>query len=371
MMTEFIDWPLRRVLAIEGLPGWLAPTLELVWVGLKVTVTLMLAWLVSRLARRAVVALGKRRLKADEAFDGSSWDLGASLVQFLILVISAPAIIAVAGFNVLPYVEAHVFSVAVAFAILAAGIALARWTATSIRSFGARARRGQHGDETLFKFIASLARYGLVGLAGVLALQQLGFNAGSLIAIVGAVGLALALALQDTLRAVASGVMLAIFRPYRIGDWVLIAGAEGEIVDVTPFHTTLLPVDNRTVVIPNDKAWSDTITNFSRQRQRRLDLYFDVAYEDDVDQALEVMKSAVAELAGVRRRDETWCGVHELGAYSVRLRLRVWIDRASVLNMRSDCIRAVKAAFAAAGITIPYPTQLEYQLAPPGSKKPS
>lgn len=366
-MTEWSDWPLRRLQEIEGLPAWLAGGLPGLWAVIKLMVAMAIAWWVSRLVGRAVRAAGRRRMAPDEVFEGSSWDLGASLVRFFLLVVFAPLILALAGLQVTPFLNAHALSVLTAFAMVAAGIVIARWMATSIRSFGKRAKANNRVDDTLFNFIASMTRYTVVTLAAILALQHLGFPAGSLIAVVGAAGLAIALALQDTLKAVAAGVLLAVFRPFRLGDWVAIAGTEGEVVDVTPFHTTLLPVDNRAVIIPNDKAWTDPITNFSREPMRRLDLYFDVSYEDDLDTALNVMREALADLPEIRRKEDIWVGVHALNAYSVTLRARPWIDRAGILDRKSDCIRAVKAAFDRNGVTIPYPRQVEYQLEHPQS----
>ncbi len=367
-MTGWSDWPLRRLQEIEVLPAWLAGGLPGLWAVLKLMTALTLAWWVSRLVGRSVRAIGRRRMAADETFEGSSWDLGASLVRFFLLVVFAPLVLALAGLQVTPFLNAHALAVITAFATVAGGIVIARWMATSIRSFGKRARQNNRVDDTLFNFIASMTRYSVVTLAAILALQQLGFPAGSLIAVVGAAGLAVALALQDTLKAVAAGVLLAVFRPFKLGDWVAIAGTEGEVVDVTPFHTTLLPVDNRAVIIPNDKAWTDPITNFSREPMRRLDLYFDVSYEDDVDHALNVMRQAIAGLPEIRHRDDIWVGMDSLNAYSVTLRARPWTDRTGVLDRKSECMRAVKAAFEREGITIPYPRQVEYQLELPQSR---
>ena len=367
-MMDWIDEPLRRILAIEELPGWLVSGLPGLWAMIKLVLALVLTWFVSRLVGRGLRALGRRRMGPGESFEGSSWDLGASLVRFFLLVLAAPLILALAGLDVGPFLNAHALGVVTAFAIVAAGIVAARWIATSIRSFGKRARQNNRADDTLFNFVAAMTRYGVVTLAVILALQQLGFPAGSLIAVVGAAGLAIALALQDTLRAVAAGVLLAVFRPFRLGDWVAIAGTEGEVADMTPFHTTLIPVDHRAVIIPNDKAWSDPITNFSREPMRRLDLYFDISYEDDTRRAMEVVREALASLPETRRKEDIWVGVHALNAWSVTLRARPWTDRTGIPERKSACILAVKTAFENSGVTIPYPRQVEYQLEYPHAR---
>lgn len=360
MTANPIEEAVAPILADETLPAWLHALVPYGVRALSVLAVFLAAWFVSWLLKRLVRTIGRARMHPDEAFEGSAWDLGGSLVQFFVLVCSVPLILTVLGLNVLPFLEQNAAALITAFAILAIGMGVSRWLAVSIRGFGARAKRGRGTDDTLFTFIASMTRYAVIALAVVFALQQVGFAPGSLIAVVGAVGLAIALALQDTLRAVAAGVMLAVFRPFRIGDWVFIAGSEGEVVDVTPFHTLIQPVDNRVVIIPNDKAWADPITNYTRLSERRLDLYFEISYEDDIDQAMEVMRGAIADLPGCRRADELWSGVHELTAYSVKLRVRPWIAREDVLNMRSACIRAVKLAFDREGITIPYPQQVEF-----------
>ncbi|MEO1643370.1 MAG: mechanosensitive ion channel family protein, partial [Pseudomonadota bacterium] len=201
----------------------------------------------------------------------------------------------------------------------------------------------------------------IMGIGFVLALTQLGVQTGSLIALVGAAGLAIALALQDTLKAVASGVMLAIFRPYRIGDWVNVAGMEGEVTDITPFRTTIKPVTNNAVSLPNDKVWTDAISNSTTFARRRLDLYLDISYDDDVDFACDVTRDAVNGLGRVLAKTETWVGVHGFMDSSVRLRCRVWVATPEYIQMRSDCLRAIKKAYNDSDITIPYPHQVEIQ----------
>lgn len=326
-------------------------------------------WLVSAILKRLVKAIGRMRLKDDESFQGSAWDLGGSLIQFFVLIVGAPLLLSAVGVDATGFLEANAPGIASAFVVLFAGIMIARWVSVSIRSFGQRANRKQKTDDTLFVFLASMLRYVIIALTLIFALTYVGFAPASLIAIVGAAGLAIALALQDTLRAVAAGFLLAIFRPFRIGDWVSIAGAEGEVVDITPFHTTLKPVDNRAVIIPNDKAWSDPITNFAAFPERRLDFYIEISREDDIAHALQVLERAIAALPKCRRKDEIWTGVHEITPYAVLLRARPWLARADFLDFRSDCYIAVKRAFEAEGITIPYPQQVEFSGRMPPSQR--
>lgn len=365
------DWALAQIYGDAALaPDWVATAAawavnigELLLLG-------FLVWLASSIAKRIVKALGRMRLKDDEIFQGSAWDLGGSLVQFFILLVGAPILLNSVNVDATGFLERNATGIASAFVVLFAGIMIARWVSVSIRSFGQRVNRKQHADDTLFVFLASMLRYAIIAFTLIFALTFVGFAPGSLIAIVGAAGLALALALQDTLRAVAAGFLLAIFRPYRIGDWVAIAGAEGEVTDITPFHTTLKPVDNRAVIIPNDKAWSDPITNFAHFPERRLDFYVEISREDDIETALGVLRRAIAALPRCRRRDEIWVGVHQITPYAVLLRARPWLARADFLDFRSDCYIAVKRAFEAEGITIPYPQQVEFSGRMPPSQRP-
>lgn len=351
-----IDWPLQRLLEVEGLPDWLRGALPFIWLALKLVVAAALVYLASVAVKRLVRRYGRRRIKDRDAFEGSAWDLAGSIAQFALLVASLPVFLDILGLAL----TLRVGGIVAAAVVLIAGFAVATWVSASIRSFGERASRARKADATLFNFASSIAKYALLAFAVIFALQQVGFQTTSLVAIVGAAGLAIALALQDTLKAVASGLMLAIFRPFRIGDWVSIAGAEGEVADISPFHTTLRGVDNKAVMIPNDKAWAEPVLNYSRYPRRRLDLYFDIAHEDDIGHALETMRAAIASVPRVLAKDDIWTGVHELGPYSVRLRVRPWIATPEILDRKSDCVRAVMEAFQAEGITIPYPRQTEF-----------
>ncbi|MEM9738889.1 MAG: mechanosensitive ion channel family protein [Pseudomonadota bacterium] len=344
----------------EGAPQWLAVAWPAMISTLFALVVALLLWAGSSVIKAIIKSIGRRRMTQGEVFEGSTWDLGGSLSQFVILLMGAPLVIVPFGLNIGSFLSGNAAGILTAIIILFAGFAIARWLALSIRSFGERARSHKNTDDTLFRLGASIGRYMVMVLAIILALQAVGFNPGTLIAVVGAVGLAIALALQDTLRAVAAGVLIAVFRPFSIGDWVEIAGKEGEVIDITPFQLTVKQVDNRAVIIPNDKAWSDPITNYSRYSERRLNLFFDVAYEDDPAEAMDIVRQTISALPRCRRPLDIWTGVHELGASSVTLRVRPWCARADVLDFKSDCLMAVKSAFEAAGITIPFPQQVEY-----------
>ncbi|MEO0466771.1 MAG: mechanosensitive ion channel family protein [Pseudomonadota bacterium] len=362
-MTTPTDAPQLDAAAIIGNAGqidWVETLVPILIRMASAGACLLVVWLMSAGAKSLVRFIGRKRMASHEVFDGSTWDLGGSLIQFFILLASIPLILALAGVNTLPFLTENAVGIVSAFLILFAGILLSRWFAVSIRSFGHRAAQNQNADDTLFQFLASMGRYLGLGLAVILALQQLGFSTGSLIAVVGAAGLALALALQDTLRAVAAGVMLAVFRPFRVGDWVEISGLEGEVTEVTPFHTTIKTVDHRSVILPNDKAWAEPITNYSAHAERRVDFYVDISYEDDIGKALDLLRATIAETPGCRRANDIWVSAHKLGDFGVTLRARAYVAKADFITFRGAITKRVKEAFEQAGITIPFPQQVEY-----------
>ena len=236
---------------------------------------------------------------------------------------------------------------------------LGSWLGSRIRRFGRKLGRANAGSETLFTFLGALVRFGAFAVGAIAALQQFGFDTASLLAIVGAAGLAIALALQDTLKAVAAGVVIAVFRPYKIGDVVRIAGQDGTVADITPFTTVLSTLDNREVVVTNDKAWGDVIINSSARSLRRLDLLFSIDYDDDIDKALRLISNILNDDARIRSEPPVWVNVVELAASSVDIRARAWVSNSDWWDARCDTIRAVKLAFDRNGITIPYPHQVE------------
>jgi small conductance mechanosensitive channel len=219
-------------------------------------------------------------------------------------------------------------------------------------------RQSSSSSRTLFAFLGSLVRFSAVAIGLIAALQQLNFPIASLVAIVGAAGLAIALALQDTLKAVAAGVIIAVFRPYRIGDVVQISGETGTVADITPFTTVLNTIDNKEITVTNDKAWGDVIVNHSARSLRRLDLLFSIDYGDDIDKAIRIVTGILADDQRVRSEPPVWVKVVELSPSSVDLRARAWCANGDWWDLRCDTLRKMKQAFDSAGITIPYPHQV-------------
>lgn len=314
-----------------------------------------LIWLVASLVKFLILLAGRRLTPKDQPFEGTSWDLAASTGRFFSFILMMPLPLGLAGYDWQGLVEKHGPGAFAASVILVAAFVIANTLSRSLRRFGAKAHAHSGADDTLIAFSASLIKYIIFAVAIVFALSQLGFPAASLAAVLAAAGLAIGLALQDTLKAVAAGVMLAIFRPFRIGDYVGVADLEGTVTNITPFTTSLRQIDNKVVSITNDQVWGDPLINFTAESQRRLDLYFDVSYEDDLDHALKVVRDTANAHEHILQKDTTWSGVHSLEPWSVRLRLRAWVATSDFVDIRADLQKMVKQAFDREGISIPYP----------------
>ncbi|KCZ90695.1 mechanosensitive ion channel family protein [Hyphomonas johnsonii] len=318
----------------------------------------ILIWIVAIVIKRLVMLVGKMVTAKDMDFEGSSWDLGASVARMFALILMSPLPLGLAGYDWRTLVENRGPGAIAAVAILFVAILFANWVARSMRNFGGKAHRRTGADDTLFAFAGSLVKYLIFAVAIVMALTQLGFPTTSLAAVLGALGLAIGLGLQDTMKSVAAGVMLAILRPFRIGDYVSLAGLEGEVTDISPFTTSLKQVDNKIVIVTNDKVWSDALVNHTRQTRRRFDLYFDISYDDNMDHALAVLLAVATDHPRVLAKSETWVGVHALADWSVKLRLRAWVATPEFVQVRADITKGVKEAFDREGISIPYPHQV-------------
>lgn len=210
-------------------------------------------------------------------------------------------------------------------------------------------------DDTLGTFFASIARYFILIVTVIAVLQVFGFQATSLVAVLGAATLAIGLALQGTLSHVASGVMLIMFRPYKIGDYVEIAGRSGTVKAITLFTTELATPDNIHIIVPNGNAWGNTVVNYSTHPTRRVDLVFGISYDDDPEAAITVMKGLVDADDRILKDPEPFFAVTALGESAVDVTMRVWVNRADHWATKIDLIKNVKSGFDEKGISFPYP----------------
>lgn len=369
-MTQFtIPHPADLLLSFDTStwPGWAAIAWPVLVKWGLVLASVALIWIVSSILKWLILLIGRRLTPKDQNLESTSWDLAASTARFFAFILMMPLPLGLAGYDWRGLVEKYGPGAFAATIILVVAFVIANTVSKSLRRFGARAHAHSGADDTLIAFSASLIKYIIFAVAIVFALSQLGFPAASLAAVLGAAGLAIGLALQDTLKSVAAGVMLAIFRPFRIGDFVTLATLDGTVTNITPFTTSMRQIDNKIVSITNDKVWGSPLINHTQEPRRRLDLYFTVSYDDDLDHVIEVMRTTADAHPSVLTSLGTWAGVHDLGDWSVKLRLRAWVATSDFVQVKADLNKGIKQAFDASGITIPFPTAIEYQFE--GGKK--
>ena len=246
----------------------------------------------------------------------------------------------------------------VAIIILLVTFWAAGWIAGLTRRAFKRLTIHHQPDPMLQAFSASLAR-NLVLIVGFIAvLQQLGIRTTSIIAVLGAASLAVGLALQGALANVASGVLILVFRPFRVGDRVQIAGKEGTVRPLDLFPTELSDPDNVRVIVPNGKAFGDVIVNYTKHENRRIELHFGIDYEDDVDVALKTLIETAEADARVLKTPHPWAKLTKLGDSTVEVTLRAWATPTDYWDTRYDLTKAVKEAFERSGLHFPYPHQV-------------
>ncbi len=210
-------------------------------------------------------------------------------------------------------------------------------------------------DKILVNFIASIIKSVLLLFVTVAALDQLGVNTTSLVALIGAAGLAIGLALQGSLQNLASGVMLIIFRPFTAGDTIEAASILGTVETIGIFTTTMRTGDNREIIVPNGQLFGNNITNYSKRATRRVDMVFGIGYDDDIGKAKQIIKSIIESDDRIHSEPAPLIAVAELANSSVNINVRPWCDTSEYWNVFYDMQEKIKLAFDENGISIPYP----------------
>jgi small conductance mechanosensitive channel len=210
-------------------------------------------------------------------------------------------------------------------------------------------------DDTIRPLTAQVVRYAILIFAIVIALGELGVQTTSILAVLGAAGLAIALALQETLRNLAAGIMLIWLRPLRAGEYIDAEGAAGTVMEIGIFATRLRSAEGIYVFVPNDKIWGATITNYSRDPSRRFDFIVGIAYQADIPRAREILLAIAHEDTRILTDPEPVVYVNNLGDSSVEMMLRVWIGTNDYWDVRLNISEKAKLGFDAAGIEIPFP----------------
>jgi len=241
--------------------------------------------------------------------------------------------------------------VVVALVVLLVGWILAGWAGRATRAALTRAKI----DETLSRFLGKLARWTVLLLVVLACLSVFGVETTSFAAVIGSAGIAVGLALQGTLGNFASGVMLLVFRPFRVGDVVTVAGQTGIVNEIELFTTALDTFDNRRFIIPNGAIFGSTIENITHHPQRRADIAVGVSYSADIDKTRETLTQAARSVPNALAEPEPAVFLLDLGDSAVNWSVRVWAKGEHFGDVKQATIRAVKMALDQAGIEIPFP----------------
>ena len=261
--------------------------------------------------------------------------------------------------------------------ILAVAVWASGWAVRFVRQGLQRFPR-LNQDQTLAEFASSLARYAVVIIGVIAVLRRLGVETTSIITVLGAASLAIGLALQGALTNVAAGVMILLFRPYRVGDQVTIAGKTGTVRHFDLFNTEINDAANLKIVVPNGKAFGDVVVNYTHIGRRRIEIVLGIGYDDDIGKAIDyriegshavigkaiaVALRCAAEEPRVMKDPAPWAKLTDLAPSSVNITLRCWTtpDTPGFTDTQCDLLRKLKESFDAEGISFPFPTQINVE----------
>ncbi|MEA9391719.1 small-conductance mechanosensitive channel MscS [Acerihabitans sp. TG2] len=245
----------------------------------------------------------------------------------------------------------YAVNIVAAIVILVAGMIIARVVSGTVNKI----MKARHIDITVADFISAIIRYAVIIFTIIAALGRIGVQTASLIAVIGAAGLAVGLALQGSLSNFAAGVLLVTFRHFRAGEYVDFSGTAGTVLVVQIFSTTLRTFDGKMVVVPNSKILSDNITNFSREPDRLIDLIVGVSYDADIEQVKTIITDIIVADSRVLQDKGITVRLKNLGASSLDFMVRAWVPREVLLIATFDLLENVKRALDLHGIGIPYP----------------
>ena len=234
-------------------------------------------------------------------------------------------------------------------------LVLGNWLVKRVNRWIERAMIRAQVESTVMRFVLHMTHFILLTVVVIIALGQVGVQTTSLLAMLGAAGLAIGLALQGSLANLAAGLLLIIFRPFKQGDFIGAAGVEGTVQDVQILATTLHTADNLRLIVPNAKITDGIITNYSVTPTRRVDFTIGVSYDDDLQQVKQVLTTLIAENPDILKEPAPFIGVSELADSSVNFVIRVWVQQTNLRQVRFGVPEQIKLAFDQHGITLPYP----------------
>ena len=234
-------------------------------------------------------------------------------------------------------------------------LVVGRWAALAVAKLIKKAMSKSNVDPTLVSFVRNLTYVALLSFVIIAALNRLGIQTASFIAIIGAAGLAIGLALQGSLANFAAGVLMLIFKPFKVGDYIEGAGTAGTVENIEIFTTQLKTPDNKTIIIPNAKITGDNITNYTTKGTRRVDFVFGIGYGDDIDKARSILTGIIDADERVLKDPLPLIAVSELGDSSVNFAVRAWTSGKDYWPFYFDTTEKVKKQFDEQGISIPFP----------------
>lgn len=244
-----------------------------------------------------------------------------------------------------------------------------RWVAGFVGRGVRRSLEKAKVDTALVQFFGGMAHYVVLAVVVIAVLSLFGIETTSLVAVLGAAGLAVGLALQGTLSSFAAGVMLLLFRPFKIGDFVEIAGSAGSVFELGIFSTSLNTGDNIRITIPNSAVYGQVIKNYSTNETRRIDLVIGVSYGDELGKAAQIIQDVLAKDSRVLAEPASTVAVSELGDSSVNFVVRPWVKGGDYWPARFDLVRAIKEGLEAGGCSIPFPQRDLHVIEIPDSLK--
>lgn len=229
------------------------------------------------------------------------------------------------------------------------------WIAGIVRRYLRKFMSKSKIDPTLISFTSSITYVTLIIFTAIAALSSLGIQTTSFIAVLGAAGLAIGLSLQGSLANFAAGVLMIIFKPFKVGDFVDVSGSAGTVQGITIFNTLMNTPDNKKIIIPNGKILADTITNFTANDTRRLDLKIGVSYSDDLEKVKNTINAVLSEDSRILKEPAPIVGVLEFADSSINIVIRPWVNRLDYWAVHFDTYQKLKQRFDQEGITIPFP----------------
>ena len=232
---------------------------------------------------------------------------------------------------------------------------LGRWVIKMIKKWMANGLMSRHGDATLHSFLSNLVSVVLYFFLIMASVGILGINTSSLVALLASAGLAVGMSLGGTLQNFAGGVLIIMFRPFKVGDFIAAQGMEGIVSEIQIFNTHLLTTDNKEVILPNGALATGVMTNYSKQETRRVDWLFSIAYGDDYDKAKRVLRGLCDEDTRILKTPEPFVQLSKLNDSSVDITVRAWVNSADYWAVFFSMNEKVYKTFAAEGLNIPFP----------------